>query len=94
MSCCGGDAKKKPSGLTVSSRYAAAFTQPAAGDESTGSPRPEVLFEYRGSASLVVTGPITGREYRFPRQGAKIAVDRHDAPSLLYVPNLEPVAPE
>ena len=48
-------------------------------------------FRYVGASSLTVTGPVTGRTYRFPSPGARLAVNRHDAPSLLYVPSLQPV---
>jgi hypothetical protein len=47
-----------------------------------------VYFEYIGRTGLTVTGPITGKRYRFQNPGAKIAVDSNDAPSLAAVPNL------
>ncbi len=47
-----------------------------------------VYFEYVGKTGLTVIGPITGKRYRFPKPGAKIAVDGNDAPSLTTVPNL------
>ncbi len=47
-----------------------------------------VLFEYIGRTGLSVTGPISRRIYRFPLQGARVAVDRRDAPSLAAVPML------
>jgi hypothetical protein len=48
-----------------------------------------VYFEYVGRTGLTVTGPITGKRYRFPKPGDKVAVDSNDAPSLAVVPNLQ-----
>jgi hypothetical protein len=82
MSCCG-------------NRYAgpqgrAASFGPPARSPSTGAPV-DPLFEYVGRTSLTVTGPVTGRHYRFEGTGARHVVSRHDAPSLLYVPNLKQI---
>jgi hypothetical protein len=48
-----------------------------------------VYFVYVGKTAMTVTGPLTGRRYRFPKPGIKIAVDGDDAPSLALVPNLQ-----
>jgi hypothetical protein len=48
-------------------------------------------MQYVGQSALTVTGPVTGRTYRFAAPGASLAVNRHDAASLLYVPTLRPV---
>jgi hypothetical protein len=49
-----------------------------------------ICFEYIGKTGLTVQGPVSGRRYRFAYQGARIAVDPRDRPSLLLVPNLRP----
>lgn len=46
------------------------------------------MFEYLGTGQLTVTGPRTGKQYYFEKQGAVVAVDLRDHPSLLGVPNL------
>ena len=61
---------------------------------STASPSPRVVapvelhFEYVGQTGMTVTGPITGRRYRFDHPGAVLSVDGRDGPSLAAVPNL------
>lgn len=45
-------------------------------------------IEYVGRTALVVTGPYTGREYRFPEPGAKLTVDIRDRHGLLAIPML------
>jgi len=50
-----------------------------------------VYFEYVGTSSLTVLGPISGRRYRFDGSGARAAVDRRDAPSIMAVPELRQV---
>ncbi len=47
-----------------------------------------VRFQYVGQTGLTVTGPITGRRYRFNGPGAAAEVDARDAPGLVAVPNL------
>ena len=47
-----------------------------------------VYFEYVGKTGLTVIGPITGKRYRCPKPGAKIAVDSNDAPFLTTIPRL------
>jgi hypothetical protein len=52
-----------------------------------------VLFEYLGRTGLTVTGPISRRTYRFPLQGARVAVDARDAATLAAVPTLRRIPP-
>jgi hypothetical protein len=47
-----------------------------------------VFFEYTGRTGLTVIGPVTGRQYRFGRPGARLEVDLKDRRSLVAVPNL------
>jgi hypothetical protein len=60
------------------------------GHQQTDVPA-DPLFEYVGSTTLQVTGPVTGRQYRFEGRGARRAISRHDAPSLLHIPGLRRV---
>jgi len=52
---------------------------------------PIVYFEYIGKTGLTVFGPVTGKRYRFNGNGAVVAVDLRDKPSLLAVPHLKKV---
>lgn len=53
-----------------------------------------VLFEYTGATAMTVIGPMTRRVYRFPLRGARVAVDRRDAPHMAATPNLRRVIPK
>jgi hypothetical protein len=77
MSCCGSN-RLGLSGLnqaTVASARAQSVTRP-------------VEFEYVGRSTLRASGPITGRDYWFPRPGARVVVDGRDALSLDRIPTL------
>ena len=50
-----------------------------------------VYFEYVGKTGLTVFGSVTGKRYRFSSNGAVVAVDLRDQPSLLAVPLLKKV---
>lgn len=59
-----------------------------------GLSRPVGLaFEYVGKTRLVVTGPATGRQYRFDRPGSRLEVDPRDSASVAAVPMLRRVTP-
>lgn len=47
-----------------------------------------VTFKYVGHTALTVTGPVTGRRYRFERPGALLAVDRRDHGALAVLSQL------
>jgi len=47
-----------------------------------------VFFEYMGKTGMTVTGPVTGRRYRFEGSGARVEVDLRDRRSLAAVPQL------
>ena len=83
MSCCG----RNRSAPTVAHSD---YSQPAM-QAGPNAPASTIDFEYKGQTALQVTGPVTGRSYRFDKPGARIAVSRHDAASLLHIPNLAPV---
>ena len=81
MGCCG------------SQRASFRQQQPIASNSSEASywTSSTVEFEYSGAGELTVTGPLTGSIYRFRGQGARVPVYGADAPSLVGVPNLQPV---
>ncbi len=85
MSCCGQNRQRL--GVSDTSQQllgpATVRNQP-----SRNQPLSLIYFEYVGKTGLTVIGPITGKRYRFPKPGAKTAVDGQDAPSLAMVPNL------
>ena len=49
------------------------------------------LFEYVGSTSLTVIGPVSGRSYRFARPLARQLVDPRDRAALAAMPQLRPL---
>jgi hypothetical protein len=83
MSCCGGNVSPSARPLVTQS----------SGDAATATHwvSRAVEFEYTGQGSLVVTGPLTGTEYRFAGNGARVRVLGEDAPSVVSVPGLRPV---
>lgn len=91
MSCCG----KKRTQYYHSGRPSLAPEPAADGLRRARHVQPAtvipVLFEYVGKTALTALGRVTGRRYRFSRPGARVAVDRRDAPSLAAVPNLRQV---
>lgn len=46
-------------------------------------------FRYTGQSGMIVTGGITGTQYRFPYPGAEVLVDKRDSPGMAAVPNIE-----
>ncbi|NJM30094.1 MAG: hypothetical protein HC855_08300 [Rhizobiales bacterium] len=62
---------------------------------NTAAPQPEArrysvaYFRYVGATALTVTGPVTGRTYRFPAPGAVMPVDPRDQASMMRVPILK-----
>jgi hypothetical protein len=79
MSCCG----RRSAGPQAHSMS----TESRSSGAPAGVPA-DPLFEYVGGTSLTVAGPVTGRRYHFETAGARRVISRHDAPSLLHVPNL------
>ena len=49
------------------------------------------LFEYVGSSSLTVVGPVSGRSYCFARPLARQLVDPRDRAALAAMPQLRPL---
>jgi hypothetical protein len=50
-----------------------------------------LTFEYVGRTALAVTGPVTGRQYRFERPGSRLDVDPRDSASVGAIPVLKRV---
>ena len=55
----------------------------------TSTPAP---FEYTGKTALTVTGPYSGKTYRFISQGARLEIDGRDALALSGIPVLKRIA--
>jgi hypothetical protein len=90
MSCCG--RSFLPSSSNPSSgRIHGLPDGPALVAGASAAAPSDPWMQYVGQSALTVTGPVTGRTYRFAAPGASLAVNRHDAASLLYVPTLKPV---
>ena len=47
-----------------------------------------IVFEYAGSGSVTIRGPVTGQSYRFARPGDRVRVDPRDRASLAALPAL------
>ena len=84
MSCCGNRRSVQRA------RHASPVPAPVPRPTRSAAPAPPIVFEYRGTGTLVVTGPLTGVAYRFAGTGARLAVHAADAPSLVAVPGLKP----
>lgn len=49
-------------------------------------------FQHAGATGIIVTGPATGRRYRFDKHGAILAVALADRAGLAMLPQLRQVA--
>ncbi len=88
MSCCG-KSRERYEGMAAP---LPAVERPAANTPGTRpAPRFTVEFEYTGETGLTVIGGITGKRYRFPGRGARVAVDVRDRRSVAAVPHLRAV---
>jgi hypothetical protein len=81
MSCCG---SKRQQQFPLPPRPAA--TNSGISSVPTGVPgrvqQTVMFFTYEGETALTVTGRATGRRYRFPHAGARVAVDMRDVPGM------------
>jgi hypothetical protein len=59
---------------------------------STMSQTSHPQFEYVGKTALTVVSPLTRRQYRFERPGARLEADVRDCAWLTFVPNLQRVS--
>lgn len=90
MSCCGKKREQLLAGAPSHPHSArvASYPRPAQGPLQS-----RVFFEYVGRTGLTVTGPATGKQYRFERTGARLEVDLRDRLSLSSVPHLRQLNP-
>lgn len=80
--CCG-QKMMRPSGAfrpDTSVQRPAASQVPAAAGPS--------YFEHVSAGTLVVRGPVSGKQYRFVGQGATLIIDHRDRASLKRVPHI------
>jgi hypothetical protein len=83
MSCCGKQREQFLATRQVSLRVNDKQRQP--------SPQLAIRFEYVGTTGLTVTGPLTGKRYRFDGYGSRVLIDPRDVPSMATVPHLRRV---
>src|SRR5687768_4519569 len=88
MSCCGG---RRQQFLSETQRHGDVNGMQEQSPQSPSTNSAPVYFEYSGTTALTVQGPISRQRYRFAEPGARMAVDRRDAPSLAGVPLLRRV---
>ena len=67
------------------------FARPVASPQPSLARTLGLTFEYTGSTRLSVTGPVTGRQYRFERRGHRVTVDPRDRPAIAAIPVLRQV---
>ena len=87
MGCCGRIRQQivmntAPATRIEGQRRMASTPQQRAGASS------RVFFEYVGQTGLTVKGPVSGRQYRFDRPGARQEIDLRDRPALATLRNL------
>lgn len=87
MSCCGQKREQLRAGTRVRNA-----TQGYALPSLQTVPA-QVVFEYVGRTGLTVSGAVSGKQYRFARPGARLAVDPRDGISMRMVPHLRQLAP-
>jgi hypothetical protein len=88
MSCCGRQISNFAPPANVhrsASPHASGFPAPPQARQS------HVYFEYAGQTGLTVTGPVSGRRYRFDGPGARVPVEPVDKPAMERVPHLRRV---
>ncbi|GAB2838049.1 hypothetical protein GCM10027277_01120 [Pseudoduganella ginsengisoli] len=61
---------------------------PAGAADSAAIAAGGAVFIHDGPGELLVTGPGTGRRYRFAGRGARLAVAASDVPAVAQVQNL------
>lgn len=87
MGCCG-QTRQPIRGAIRIDPAARPRRSPATERAEPARRRPAVYFEYTGRTGLTVFGPISGKRYRFNGNGAVVAVDPRDEPSVRAVPKL------
>lgn len=85
MSCCG---KQRLAGaLAPRPAPQVSAAHPARKRRAT-----HVFFEYIGATALTVSGPISGRSYRFECTGSRLPVEPVDRAALAAIAQLRQVA--
>jgi hypothetical protein len=86
--CCGRDrAQQKVTSKPLSSRPA---NRPATA-VNRETPQSRVAYVYAGNTGMTVTGPVSGKQYRFDHPGARVEVDARDRVLLASVRQLRQV---
>ncbi len=83
MGCCG----KNRSAYTPQYGYNNRF----AGESNLPAAPVTVTLQYNGQSALTVSGPVSGRRYRFAGFGVQVEVDSRDVPGMRGVPHLQRV---
>jgi hypothetical protein len=71
------------------------LSQPANAARVTNNRRPPVQplahpsFEYTGKTPLIITGRMSGKQYRFTHPGNRQNIDPRDVPAILSNPALK-----
>jgi hypothetical protein len=87
--CCGKSRAQFP--RTMANPPPPRLAPQVAGPQPPMARYPSTTFEYTGQTGLTVTGPVTGRQYRFDRAGSRVGVDPRDRPSIAAIPVLRQV---
>lgn len=85
--CCGNKRRQLRAG-TPADRNSHARKAPAYREPKRHA---QAYFQYLGQRGIIVTGPVSGRQYRFESFGAVAAVDPRDRRSLRMVSDLQQV---
>lgn len=93
MSCCGKARARVQQTIMRRTTGAVSGAAPVPVEVPSGpsAAASAVYFRYYGNTGLTVAGPASSRVYRFVANGAAVAVDPRDAPSLSRVSNLRVV---
>jgi hypothetical protein len=83
--CCGSNNARVRNG------WAGSMAATIAGSASAPSRSVTTTFEYIGRTRLLVTGPVTGRQYLFDHAGVRLEIDPRDRSAIAAVPLLRPV---
>lgn len=84
MSCCG---NKRNAWHRIEAVHSYKTSLP----NSSQKDREEAYFEYTGESALSITGPVSGKKYRFLFKGDRQLADYRDASGMMAVPVLKRV---
>lgn len=86
--CCGRDRAQQ--GATSRPPAPNPATRPAV-PVVRENPSARVAYVYAGNTGMTVTGPVSGKQYRFDQPGARVEVDARDRVLLASVRQLRQV---